>query len=272
MSSAPPWIWNVSGGSPPVIRVARTALAFEPAPPAMTALTISMPGCCCANTSSIGGQAVRLATGRPVREDLHLAAARATAPTRAAPAERARPRWRRQPRRRRAPRQCPPVRRPFSVDHVACSLLWSYRSDRQYQYPSARVKRHRTHAAAWAHRAADSVVRLIVDEIVSGTLAAGERAALRARARRSASGWAGRSSGRRSARSTSSGSSRRCRRAARSCVPVRTSAPTGRRARDPPAGRDRARALGGAPDARDRDGARRRRVRATAGRHRRGSR
>src|SRR6188472_1353972 len=38
------WTWNESGGSPPCIRVFRTALAFEPAAPATAWLTISMPG------------------------------------------------------------------------------------------------------------------------------------------------------------------------------------------------------------------------------------
>src|SRR5215208_5115375 len=38
------WTWNESGGSPPCIRVLRTALAFEPAAPATAWLTISTPG------------------------------------------------------------------------------------------------------------------------------------------------------------------------------------------------------------------------------------
>src|SRR5215471_5705329 len=44
MSSWPMWTWKLSGGSPPSMRVLRTALAFEPAPPATVALTISTPG------------------------------------------------------------------------------------------------------------------------------------------------------------------------------------------------------------------------------------
>src|SRR5215212_8118208 len=38
------WTWNESGGSPPCMRVLRTALAFEPAAPATAWLTISTPG------------------------------------------------------------------------------------------------------------------------------------------------------------------------------------------------------------------------------------
>src|ERR671914_57996 len=38
------WTWNESGGSPPCIRVFRTALAFDPAAPATAWLTISTPG------------------------------------------------------------------------------------------------------------------------------------------------------------------------------------------------------------------------------------
>src|SRR5688500_14024881 len=38
------WTWNESGGSPPCIRVFRTALALEPAAPATAWLTISTPG------------------------------------------------------------------------------------------------------------------------------------------------------------------------------------------------------------------------------------
>jgi len=34
LSSSPPCTWKLSGGSPPCIRVFRTALAFVPAPPA----------------------------------------------------------------------------------------------------------------------------------------------------------------------------------------------------------------------------------------------
>src|SRR5262249_4824644 len=45
-SSRPMWTWKESGGSPPSIRVFRTALAFWPAPPATVALMISRPGCC----------------------------------------------------------------------------------------------------------------------------------------------------------------------------------------------------------------------------------
>src|SRR6185312_7171515 len=41
MSSWPAWTWKLSGGLPPCIRVASTALALLPAPPATAALTIS---------------------------------------------------------------------------------------------------------------------------------------------------------------------------------------------------------------------------------------
>src|SRR2546425_10315177 len=40
MSSWPAWTWKLSGGLPPCIRVASTALALLPAPPATAALTI----------------------------------------------------------------------------------------------------------------------------------------------------------------------------------------------------------------------------------------
>src|SRR2546426_2226374 len=40
ISSCPAWTWKLSGGLPPCIRVASTALALLPAPPATAALTI----------------------------------------------------------------------------------------------------------------------------------------------------------------------------------------------------------------------------------------
>src|SRR3979490_1957238 len=46
VSSWPMWTWKLSGGSPPSMRVLRTALALGPAPPATVALTISTPGFC----------------------------------------------------------------------------------------------------------------------------------------------------------------------------------------------------------------------------------
>src|SRR5213082_3701809 len=40
ISSWPAWTWKLSGGRPPCIRVASTALAVEPAPPATAELVI----------------------------------------------------------------------------------------------------------------------------------------------------------------------------------------------------------------------------------------
>jgi len=47
MSSMPACTWKVSGGSPPSIRVLRTARAFTPAPPVTVALMTSTPGYFC---------------------------------------------------------------------------------------------------------------------------------------------------------------------------------------------------------------------------------
>src|SRR6267378_8585108 len=47
MSSWPAWTWKLSGGLPPCMRVASTALALLPAPPATAALTIFTPGYFC---------------------------------------------------------------------------------------------------------------------------------------------------------------------------------------------------------------------------------
>src|ERR1700694_331528 len=43
ISSWPAWTWKLSGGLPPWMRVASTALALLPAPPATAALTIWTP-------------------------------------------------------------------------------------------------------------------------------------------------------------------------------------------------------------------------------------
>ena len=47
ISSCPAWTWKLSGGLPPCMRVASTALALLPAPPATAALTIFTPGYFC---------------------------------------------------------------------------------------------------------------------------------------------------------------------------------------------------------------------------------
>ena len=44
MSSCPACTWKESGGVPPCMRVASTAFAFEPAPPATVALMIDTAG------------------------------------------------------------------------------------------------------------------------------------------------------------------------------------------------------------------------------------
>jgi hypothetical protein len=44
MSSWPAWTWKLSGGLPPWMRVASTAFALLPAPPATAALMMLTPG------------------------------------------------------------------------------------------------------------------------------------------------------------------------------------------------------------------------------------
>src|SRR5438093_2285717 len=47
MSSWPAWTWKLSGGWPPVMRVASTAFAFVPAPPATASFLIVTSGYFC---------------------------------------------------------------------------------------------------------------------------------------------------------------------------------------------------------------------------------
>src|SRR5699024_7647112 len=51
LSSSPPCTWKVDGGSLPCILVAKTALAFVPAPPATAAFSTLMSGYSSSNSS-----------------------------------------------------------------------------------------------------------------------------------------------------------------------------------------------------------------------------